>query len=52
MKKLKSILPERPVTIAVGAGHLPGDNGLLDLLRKEGYTVKPVKNKAVKKNVI
>lgn len=28
--------------IAVGAGHLPGPDGLITLLRKEGYTVTPV----------
>ena len=27
---------------AVGAGHLPGDDGLISLLREEGYTVAPV----------
>lgn len=28
---------------AVGAAHLPGQNGLISLLRKAGYTVNPVK---------
>ena len=28
--------------IAVGALHLPGENGLINLLRKEGYTLNPV----------
>lgn len=42
--KLKTIINDRPVTIAVGAGHLPGKNGLIELLRKSGYTVSPVKN--------
>jgi len=27
---------------AVGAGHLGGENGLINLLLKEGYTVTPV----------
>lgn len=27
---------------AVGAGHLPGDDGLISLLRKKGYKVTPV----------
>lgn len=31
------------VFFAVGAGHLWGENGLITLLRKEGYTVKPVR---------
>ncbi len=52
VKKLKTIMHERPVTIAVGAGHLPGMAGVIELLRKEGYTVRPVKNKIGKKNVI
>ncbi|MBL7824990.1 MAG: TraB/GumN family protein [Saprospiraceae bacterium] len=28
---------------AVGAGHLPGDDGMIALLQKEGYTVRKVK---------
>lgn len=42
MEQLKSILPQEPTFIVVGAGHLPGDKGLLSLLRKAGYTVTPV----------
>lgn len=30
---------------AVGAGHLPGDEGVIELLRKQGYTVEPVSGK-------
>ena len=30
------------VFFAVGAGHLWGDNGVISLLRKDGYTVQPV----------
>jgi hypothetical protein len=50
--KLKTIMKERPVTIAVGAGHLPGDKGVISLLRKEGYTLRAVKNKITAKRVI
>ncbi|MCS6821608.1 MAG: TraB/GumN family protein [Microscillaceae bacterium] len=28
--------------IAVGAGHLPGEFGIINLLRKKGYTVTPI----------
>ena len=28
--------------IAVGAGHLPGENGVIELLRNEGYTLTPL----------
>lgn len=41
--KLISIMPERACLVCVGAGHLPGDQGLLQLLRNEGYTVEPMK---------
>lgn len=33
---------EKPTFFAVGAGHLGGTNGMIRLLRKAGYTVKPV----------
>jgi uncharacterized protein YbaP (TraB family) len=39
-----SIAEKNPVLIAVGAGHLPGKQGLLALLRSKGYKVTPVKN--------
>jgi uncharacterized protein YbaP (TraB family) len=39
-----SIALKNPVLIAVGAGHLPGKQGLLALLRSKGYKVTPVKN--------
>lgn len=40
--KLKKMMPERACLVCVGAGHLPGVQGLLQLLRNEGYTVEPV----------
>jgi len=43
--KLKTLLQEKALVIAVGAGHLPGEKGLINLLRKEGYKVTPVDNK-------
>ncbi len=48
IKKLKDILPSKSLLIAVGAGHLPGQEGVIELLRKEGYTVEPVDNRAGK----
>lgn len=33
-----------PTLFAVGAGHLGGEKGLINLLRKEGFTVKPLDN--------
>jgi uncharacterized protein YbaP (TraB family) len=52
VQKLKTIMPDKTLTIAVGAGHLAGENGLIKLLRKEGYTVKPVKYKMKIERVI
>jgi len=45
VKKLNTLVKEKALVVAVGAGHLPGENGLINLLRKEGYTVTPVENK-------
>ena len=40
--KLEKMMPERAALICVGAGHLPGEQGLLQLLRDRGYTVEPM----------
>ncbi|GAA3983601.1 TraB/GumN family protein [Mucilaginibacter dorajii] len=37
-----SHLATAPIFSAVGVAHLPGDNGLISLLRNAGYTVTPV----------
>ena len=52
VEKLKRIMSEKSLTIAVGAGHLAGEKGVIKLLRKEGYTVKPVKYKMKMERVI
>lgn len=43
VKILKEKLPQETVFVAVGVGHLVGDNGLLNQLKQSGYTVSPVK---------
>ncbi len=43
--QLKVIMKKDPVFVAVGAGHLVGKNGLISLLKAEGYLVKPLENK-------
>lgn len=41
-EQLPSIMSEKPTFVVVGAGHLPGKEGLLNLLRGKGYIVEPV----------
>jgi len=43
-------MPEKVTFFAVGAGHLVGENGVVALLRKEGYTVKPLKEGKLNKS--
>jgi hypothetical protein len=47
--KLQELMPGNSLVIAVGAGHLPGKKGVLNLLREAGYKVEPVKNEMIKK---
>ena len=49
VKKLQQLMPENSLVIAVGAGHLPGKKGVLNLLREAGYKVEPIKNEMIKK---
>lgn len=41
-KKLPTILHTAPTLVVVGSGHLPGERGLLELLRQAGFDVTPV----------
>lgn len=41
-KKLPSILHTASTLVVVGSGHLPGERGLLELLRQAGFDVTPV----------
>jgi len=42
VEKIPEFSKKQKVFYAVGAGHLGGENGLINLLLKEGYTVTPV----------
>lgn len=44
VQQMPNIMMEGTLLFAVGAGHLPGDQGVINLLRKRGFTVKPVPN--------
>jgi uncharacterized protein YbaP (TraB family) len=39
---MESAMKKSSTFFAVGAGHLSGNQGVLELLRKQGYTVKPI----------
>ena len=43
MKQMPEIMKQKGTLFAVGAGHLPGERGLLAQLKKAGYTVEGVK---------
>ena len=43
LTKIEKHIKQEPCFIAVGALHLPGNDGLINLLRKAGYKVKAVK---------
>ena len=45
VQQLNTIMKKESVFVAVGTGHLPGENGVIALLKKEGYTVRPIENK-------
>jgi uncharacterized protein YbaP (TraB family) len=45
VKQFDSIASKNSTLFAVGAGHLGGDIGVLNLLRQKGYTVKPLYNR-------
>ena len=41
--QMPAIMEDKPTLFVVGAGHLPGDEGVLELLKAQGYKVKAVK---------
>ena len=44
LPKIQAELPRQSTVIAVGAMHTIGKNGLVELLKKQGYSVKEVSN--------
>lgn len=44
LKTIPELIKNESTFIAVGSAHLDGDLGIINLLRKAGYTVKPVMN--------
>jgi len=42
ISKIEAYSKDQPTFFGVGAGHLPGENGVINLLRKQGFTVTAV----------
>lgn len=42
VSRIDSLIQDKPTFIAVGAGHLPGEKGVINLLREAGYTLTPI----------
>lgn len=40
--RMANLLGKQSTMVAVGSGHLGGPSGLIALLRKKGYTLKPI----------
>ena len=40
---MERMMAEKPTFFAVGAGHLGGENGVLQLLKAAGYSVEPIR---------
>lgn len=43
VEKMPAIMADKATLFVVGAAHLPGERGVLELLRQQGYTVEDVK---------
>ena len=43
LTKMPALMVQKPTLFAVGAAHLPGEKGVLNLLRQAGYTVEGVR---------
>ncbi|WP_276168512.1 TraB/GumN family protein [Zobellia alginiliquefaciens] len=47
--RMDSVMRKGKIFAGIGAAHLPGNQGVISLLRKKGYTVKPLLSKATSK---
>ncbi|MNX99368.1 TraB family protein [compost metagenome] len=44
VKNMPELMKKESVFFAVGAAHLGGEEGVINLLKKAGYSVKPILN--------
>ncbi|MGG5507964.1 MULTISPECIES: TraB/GumN family protein [unclassified Myroides] len=42
VEKMRDLMPKAPTLFAVGAGHLAGEHGVIQLLRNQGFTITAV----------
>lgn len=45
VEQMPLIMKDKTTLFAVGAGHLGGEKGVINLLRRAGYTIRPMKHK-------
>lgn len=50
VKRMDSIMQKQSLFTGIGAAHLPGEEGAIELLRDLGYSVRPVTNKSTGKS--
>lgn len=43
VSRLKDEMPQQSILVVVGAGHLPGERGVIESLRKAGFKVTPIR---------
>lgn len=43
VENIDSVLKTKSMFSAVGAAHLPGEEGVIEMLREKGYTLRPIK---------
>jgi uncharacterized protein YbaP (TraB family) len=46
-QRIDSIIHKKTLFTAIGALHLPGEEGVLNLLRKKGYTLEPIISESI-----
>jgi uncharacterized protein YbaP (TraB family) len=51
VRGMDSIMKKEVLFTGVGAAHLPGEKGVIELLRKKGYKVRPVTFKVSKQSI-
>lgn len=51
VERMQELSGSKTYLYAVGAGHLPGERGLIQLLRNQGYQVRPMQHIVIKGNL-